>query len=257
MSEEENDERRIEVRDKGQVAGRIACLSVLVIRSQFETHWRLENDRPGLVMQYRKLDQWLAMQKLFDTFSPEEKLLMGKPPGTWTEDETTWMHWRSEACGMLLWAVQKLRDFPAFGKRFPPQLLGPAMSLPASLTQYADSLEPRPIEELEDAMDLVGFRLWRARTEVMSRQGMPVQNGTDHESNVARACAQAVRIGLIDPDEETDLKIDGVYLCDVDTQTYATAASTSQERHLALSWLCGLRSEWDEPQQPPEEAMEV
>ena len=242
------DEQGITIRNKHQVAGRIVCLSVLVVRSQLEALWRAEKDRPALVKEYRKLDNWMAAQQLFDSFSPEEKLLMGKPPGTWEVDETAWMHWRSEACAMLLWAGNKLQDFPAFGLGTPVQVLGPAMSLPESLTQFADNLKLRPRDELEDAMDLIGFRLWRARTEVMSRQKMPVENGESHEANVARACAQAVRIGLIDPEEETDLLITGVTLADADALTFVTAASASQERHLALSWLCGLRPEWDEPQ---------
>ena len=57
--------------------------------------------------------------KIRNSLTPKElKLLTGTPIGGWDETTITQASWYSESCGCLLWAADKLAEFPRYDNPF-------------------------------------------------------------------------------------------------------------------------------------------
>ncbi|HEY8073009.1 MAG TPA: DUF4272 domain-containing protein, partial [Labilithrix sp.] len=150
---------------------------------------------PDLLREARR-HRWLALTKLAELSSDEEREMLDTEPGTWTDAQCADASWRTEAFGVLAWALGLLPRIPRWDEPFDDDEL---------LDAYEELLESTAVTQLRgwDEIDALARRAtdWHARvSEVDLRASRPEPEGEllfgkswqsldDEELDVARSIA--------------------------------------------------------------------
>jgi hypothetical protein len=70
--------------------------------------------------------------------------------------------------------------------------------------------------------------------------------GETYDMIIARAVQTAVDEGVVTEVRDGDVLCNGVPYHGLSQEAFADAASTAQERHCALNWMCGYAEDWDD-----------
>lgn len=142
----------------------------------------------------------------------------------WDPLDVVVVSWQIEACEMLLWALHKIEQPPAYVID-----LNKKLGLPTYRTarDFLKDLRLRPAEQLQQQRELARLWAWRAR-----------QRYFDPE-DVAKALQKAGQ-----PPAD-DLFYEGQPLNDVHPKVRGQLESLAEERLRALDWLCDPQRNWD------------
>lgn len=101
------------------VAERALCLRGMIFRAHAEHALDPESGVQRTEIEYRsdiavQCVQWLKQQGVWETASVRERALFEKPLGSWHRDEILEGSWRAESLGVLLWALESIKDLPPY-----------------------------------------------------------------------------------------------------------------------------------------------
>jgi hypothetical protein len=229
-----------------EVAFRALALLGLLCRTQaeYELH-RDPSGRQGWSNMLKRLSQWLKAEGILPYQSAVEKKALGRPLGRWTEGRAFEMTWRTEALAALLWALNKLPTMPSYEKRVDSQHVFGHTPVLEPVGDWLRSVRLRSRAQIEAASQVAEFWHWRARTEMLRRQGFVPPDGDTFEACIRRAAESALKKKIIPKLVRGDAPMLGKSYGKLTDAQYANAHSVAAERHYAFNWLCGFSDDGD------------
>jgi len=193
-----------------------------------------------------RLNSWLAKEGISNYLSPQEKDLVGKTLGSWTMEEIVASSWRTEALGVILWALSSIERIPPYDTKFSkPQILA-RIGLGVNASEFAAKTRQKPPQDVSRERNIAELWHWRARTSELQRNHFSPPAGWTFQQIIAQSAKQAYQSGLIPKLLDDDFSLFGKSYAILSEGEYHDAASISLERHFALNWLCGYSANWDE-----------
>ena len=146
--------------DQNAVVDRALCISAVVMLGVIASGVDEGTMDAGQAGEYLKEShRWLIREQLTAALSIQERALLAKALTDWTERDALGANWRSEALGVLLWALSALDEMPPYDERFE--------RLPAFVPLLAPTADFRRTANLRSAEDIGRARYlaerWHAR----------------------------------------------------------------------------------------------
>jgi hypothetical protein len=229
-------------------AQREICLLAFSCRGYFEDEFHRGDesvlDAPDSV---RRLGEWLRGEGLWERLSSEEKALMERPTGEWTNQERLNAGWRIESAGAIAWALSLL-PMPPYDKSFRPgHVLDVVPERGQPTEAWIRQARLRREHEILEQRELAESWLWRYRTE------QNLRNPNGYGPPPGRTFAQIIaRSAKHHQDEGWFLMIDGDYpafgrsYAKLGPREFEIAGSIALERLHALNWICDEEEDWDQ-----------
>ncbi len=252
--------------DQPAVVARSLCLASLLARGYLESAIRLSPD-PADAAAYaelgHRLNRWLNEQEFTAQFTLEELHVLSEPPGNWSSDQQQAHALRVEALGVLLWALGRVSRLPTYDEPFPEPDLEPlvgwcpeglASPTHPKLAGFPRNGGPRlsglaQLRSYEVIRSMRGgAECWRWRTQVaaLMRARTPPPPGQDYAIMVAMAAEEAHSAGAIPRPVEEDFPLLGRPFGQAEPALQERTATVAQARCLALNWLSGFATPWDQ-----------
>jgi hypothetical protein len=245
-----------------EAARRLLVLKHLVIYAHASTYGKRLHECPDLP-QAAKADlhtimggmfsEQLRRENLWEYVTPTERQLFDTPVAALTQQQVINASWRSEAIGILLWALGLTPQLPAYDSPAHGEI---TKQVPGGdLASFINSARLRDEKEIDHAREIAELWNWRSRTRQLMEQGYPYQPtealkkvGLNTMDDVVRMSARtAAEKGNLPPCINDDFPAKGKAYRDLTTDEWSEVRSVSAERHYALNWLCGFApgNDWD------------
>jgi hypothetical protein len=249
-----------------EVVARSLCLASLLARGHLESAIPLSPD-PADAAAYmelaRRLNRWLNEQDFTAHFTTDELLLLSTSPGSWSPEQHRAHASRVEALGVLLWAVGRFNRLPSYEEPFPepdleplvgwcrqgfacpthPKLAGFPRHGGSWLTEVA---QMRSYELIRSLRSTAECWHWRGEVAALQRAHTPPPAGQDYAVMVAVAAEEAHSAGAIPRPVEEDFPLFGRPFGRAERAVQERIATLAQARRLALNWLSGFATPWDQ-----------
>ncbi len=234
-------------------AKRTLCLAALVYRGQTEHRGPEAGDLPSADMNTKGQDfaalqvRWMKQQGLWKTASVRERALFEKPLDSWQKQEILDTSWRTEALGVLIWALNSSTDFPPYDRMVHETNIEAnirELTLPRDARTFIAGARLRDVREIRKARDVAEFWLWRARTTQLQNEHVAPPEGMTFEGTIAEAARVGERDGLFTAIDNDFPALDRSYATLSETE-WSRMRSIAGERLYALNWLCGYSDDWD------------
>lgn len=251
--------------DQPTVVSRSLCLASLILRGILERAIQFPTG-PELVGAHRefavRLSQWLNEQDFTANFTLDELAALSQGPGTWDPTHLDAQSRRNESLGVLFWALSIHQDFPPYDDPFEPPSLDPLLGWPQGALTHPNDERLRnfphvgtgwfkQVAQLRPAPVIASKRAaaecwqWRAHVAALQRTGVPAPAGQDYATMIAIAAEEAHAAGAIPKPLEKDFPLFDTPFAKLTDDELAEAATIAAGRRLALDWLCGFATEWD------------
>lgn len=245
-----------QTQDARAVAYRALCLGALLQRAEFElalqnTHEIIlfEDIRQQVVQKHhdfnKRLLDWLDNEKLAARLSDNERYLLQKPLGSWSEKALISVGWRFEALGVMLWALQRLESIPAYDEQFDPEIILEPLDICNPTIDFIWLANLRPDDELRQALDQAELWNWRSRVTELERMGVRPPQGVSFRE-IIRVTAEGAYLNQHIPQPiQGDFPVYGKAYIDLSYDEYTLTSAIAYERYFSLNWVCELTSEWE------------
>jgi hypothetical protein len=191
------------------------------------------------------LNAWLREEGLMEEITPYEKRLLQQKEGTWEPDDRVEISWRVESVGVLLWALNKAANIPAYDRLFNTDSLFDALPILSYMEGFLRDSQLRPINEIRQAREAAEVWHWRARAYDLMRAGVSRIENQSLTEQVKALAEVALEAGVIGEIIGDDFPAFGKTYRDLSEEEHQRAFSIAQQRHLALNWLCGYGQAWE------------
>jgi hypothetical protein len=252
--------------EQAAVVERALCLTALVVRGFLETAILLAQtpeDRSACEDYSTRLSRWLNEQDFTAHFTLRELEALSAAPGVWTSEQHDQHCDHVEALGVLLWALSLQENFPNYHESFRLPDLEPiigwkasALLAPASTVldafpkngaaALADKLELRPQPAILARRAASECWQWRAHVAALQRANTPAPAGHDYSMMIGIAAEEAFAAGAIPRPIGNDFPLGRKPFAKATEAEQLKCARIAAARHLALDWLCGFATPWDE-----------
>jgi hypothetical protein len=247
MTDDDIDDDEPRFKAQQEVAYRALALTALTYRVTIDTLARTDSDK---VSRWNEiLDQllgWVKSQGIQAHLSPAECDALDQPLGRIDDDTLFGLSWRLQALVAVLWALHLIEPMPSYAESYPADALHPLLPFGRPVAEFLANNRLRTEEELVAERHRAEFWNWRARTDLGRRRGMKPPAGETNEATIARAAQTALEEAIVTEVRDGDVLCNGVRYGALAEEAFADAASTAQERHFALNWICGHAEDWDE-----------
>jgi len=195
-----------------------------------------------------KLKEKLKRDGLWASLSNNERKLLEKPLGSFSEQDLINVAWRAEALLVSLWALGKHSEIPSYDAQAADAApaLFENLRFPDSVSDYISKAVLRPEAEISKARNLAELWHWRARTTELQVKGdnYNLPPGLTIPQILAMTSEKAKEDGLFVP-IRNDFPAFGKAYAELTEEEWSIMQSIAMERHYALNWLCGFASDWD------------
>lgn len=245
------------MRSANETATRVLCLAALVTRANAEYLMGTEEPAPAFVEMTGVAPQdaasclktWLQQEELADYLSPQERFLMNRPLGEWTERETLDASWGRECITVLLWGLKIIEPMPAADTQLAIIDVLESACLLKDAQNFRRNVRLRSSEEIKKARDEAEFWLWRVRTTQL--QNSPESANDPRLSReklgaiIAHAAETGERDGMFKRIREDFPAFDKAFR-ELNDSEWSLAHSICSERLYGLNWLSDVDSlDWD------------
>ena len=251
--------------DQPTVIARSLCLGSLILRGVLERLIQAPDNPTNLAAHKdftARLSTWLNAQDFTANFTLDELNALSQAPGTWDEARLAWQFYRIESMGVLFWVLSIHRDMPAYDMPYEPPNLETLLGWPADANNNPidaklgkfPHVEPnwfKQVAQLRPATVIAAHRSaaecwqWRAHVAALQRTNVPPPAGQTYEMLIAIAAEEAFESAAIPRPIEKDFPLFQKPFSQLTEDEAAQAAAIAASRRLALEWLCGYATEWD------------
>jgi hypothetical protein len=241
------DDDELPFKTQEEVGRRALALIALTYRVTTDSLVRTDPDKSGRWAEI--LDQlrgWVANQGIEPHLSPAERDALAQPLGKIADDTLFELSWRLQALVAVLWALHKIEPMPTYAESYSADALHPLMPFGRPVSEFLATIRLRTEEELVAERHRAEFWNWRAQTELLRRHSTQPPPGDTFETVIARAAQTALEDEVVAEVKDGDVVCHGQAYRALSEEVFADAASTAQERHLALNWICGYADDWDD-----------
>ena len=167
--------------DQNAVVDRALCVSAVAMLGAIASGVDEGTMDAGQAGEYLKEShRWLIREQLTAALSIQERALLAKAVTDWTERDALSASWRSEALGVLLWALGAFDEIPPYDERF--ERLPAFVPLLAPTADFRRTANLRSAEDIGRARDLA--ERWHGRARAR-------QLGEGDEAQVERVALDA------------------------------------------------------------------
>ncbi len=192
------------------------------------------------------LKSWTETSGIFSHFSVKEKMLMASIPGSWNEKQINRCSWKTEALGVLLWALGIEESILPYDTRFDnPDSLDkiPLMRDPSDFIANAKLRDRRLIGKEKFT---AGMWHWRASAAKMQKEGLTnLPAGTDLSQMIKATAERAFAMKNIPRLIDGDFPAGDKPYWDLSEEEQVIPGVIAGERFLTLGWLWGENVDWD------------
>jgi hypothetical protein len=191
---------------------------------------------------------------LWEHTSPLEKKFLLSYGSKMDEYAHLAAYWRMECTGMLMWALDFIKEWPKIDEEINPELFKGSKIVNMEYLNNPPSL--RAEDEISLKRNLIEFWHWRVRTQQLIKEGRRFESdeaikklGLKSYDDIVRFSAKtAHEKGTFSEIIDEDFVFIGKAFRELNEDEYETAKSIIMERHFALNWLCGMApaNRWDE-----------
>ena len=247
---------QLRIQDARVVAYRALCLGTLLKRAELELsiqeldEWSVFDEvRQHFIKKQEKhnhkLNQWLIDEHIATHLSDSERHLLAKPLGKWSERTLIMVGWRTEALGMMLWALDRLDYVPDYDFQFDPAVILAPLDIFQPTIDFIWMASLRPDYELTEERDRAELWNWRSRARELKRMGVRPPEGVSFEEIIRFTTERAYKDGHIDLPIANDFPVLNKPYADLTGDEYALLSAIAYERNSALSWICEITSDWE------------
>lgn len=243
---------KVEPPSPGDAAGRLFCLMCIGARAYFEGEMAsagTETEKAEARTKAADLMAWLEREQVMPRFSAQERPLMGRPVGSWTERERVNGSWRVESAGVIAWSLGLLGMIPPFDKEFRPlDIMDVIPQAGEPTAHFLETAAYRSEDEVDEAREIAELWLWRSRTTQIQADPNTYTKPTPPEK-YAEYVVSAAKTGEANGwfiAIDNDFPAFGKPYAGLSPQEYRRATSIAQERLWGLNWVCGYERDWDE-----------
>jgi hypothetical protein len=246
---------QMRVQDERAVVYRALCLGALLKRGELERlihnfHELFSySDTETWIAEHAEyqvgLLQWLHDEAIFQHLSESERSLLTKPLGTWSERTLLTVEWRTEALGVMLWALGYLEDIPAYDRQFNPDAVLEPLDLLTPTIDLVWTASLRSEDDLRMRRDQAELWNWRSRATELERMGVRPPAGVTFRQIIQSTAEMAYTNGHIPTMLDGDFPaFDRAYHA-LDEDQYMLASAIAYERYTAFNWLCEFSNRWE------------
>lgn len=171
------------------VVDRALCISAVAMLGAIASGVEDGTMDAGQAGEYLKEShRWLIREQLTAALSIRERALLAKAVTEWTERDALNASWRSEALGVLLWALGSFDEMPPYDERF--ERLPASVPLLAPTADFRRTASLRPAEEIGHARDLAEVWHRRARQRQLADGDDPQVESGEVDADVAAAAVE-------------------------------------------------------------------
>lgn len=231
MTEFEDDELEIELRDPDDIGARIVLLNALSI-------WP-DLDDPGEVENWQR---WLDAQGILPIATDAEHRIVS---GTRLSKSNIDLCDRAmDSIVVLAWACALIEEPPELRLASEQDGLIERVPIPReSINQFLDQLIVRDEELIAVERERAELWNWRLVADVLRRSESGAGRDEIEEAIREVVLESAISFAFTEIDAE-DFLVEGVPVRNLEDEYLESLIVTSEERLRALNWLCGL-TEWD------------
>lgn len=247
---------QLRVQDERAVAYRALCLGALLKRGELEVavhnvdgmflfgdarHRALETQQ----RLHQQLCDWIESEGIKAHFSDNERSLLEKPLGRWSDRMLTHVGWHVEALGVILWALNRLEDIPAYDQQFELDTVLKPLDIFKPTIDFIWCATLRDPNELGRRRDEAELWNWRSRATELQRMGVHPPEGVTFSEIIRFTTERALAEGKLRYMQDGDFcAFDKAYAL-LDEDEYALVSAIAYERYSGLSWVCELSSDWE------------
>ncbi|MCA9912187.1 MAG: DUF4272 domain-containing protein [Anaerolineae bacterium] len=245
----------VRIQDERAVAYRVLSLGALLKRAELERTIRHLHELfpfssiEELIAEqeeYRQqLLRWLEAESIVEHLSESESSLLMKPLGTWSERTLLTVEWRTEALGILLWALGHLEELPSYDRQFDPEVVLEPLDLLTPTIDLIWMAQVRPEEELIQRRDQAELWNWRSRATELERMGVRPPAGVTFRQIIASTAEMANTKGHIPTLLEHDFPAFERPYAQLNEDQYMLVSAITYERYTAFNWLCEYSNKWE------------
>ncbi len=246
---------QLRIQDERAVVYRVLSLGALLKRAELErTIQHLHELFPyssieELIAQqeeyHDELLRWLEIESINAHLSESESSLLMKPLGTWSERTLLTVEWRTEALGIMLWALGHLEEFPPYDRQFDPEDVLEPLDLLTPTIDLVWMARLRPEEELTQRRDQAEIWNWRSRATELERMGVRPPAGVTFRQIISSTAERAYTKGHIPTLLDNDFPAFERPYAQLDEDQYMLASAIAYERYTAFNWLCEYSNKWE------------
>jgi hypothetical protein len=247
---------QLRIQDSRAVAYRALCLGALLKRGECELAVQNANERyifddvrEHVFQKHQQfnahLHRWLSAEKITAHLSPSEQAILNKPFGTWSERTLFSIGWRTEALGMMLWALKHVDSIPAYDDQFHPNDMVIPLDLLNPTIDFIWTAQLRSAKALRKARDCAEQWNWRSRATELERMGVRPPDGVTFSDVIRFTAERALNHGLLPYLIHGDFPAFGKAYVDLTEDEYSLTSAVAYERYFALNWICELASSWE------------
>jgi hypothetical protein len=211
-----------------QVLERMTCLGYQLILLYQEQAWG--RGKPEERDQLAQIYEFFSRHLLADReLSPDERVLVAKPIGSWTVADRMNVGWRMECVVVMAWALALVDAVPPFDQMAGDWEILESFNTPSKVEALKQTVTLRPAAELD------GFLTEAERWHWCARQVEPyVSKGITDRQRVTMRTALGAPVSLY-----------GESYHALSFDQFSRARSIAMERHRAINWIWDGEP-WDE-----------
>ncbi|MGJ3241125.1 MAG: DUF4272 domain-containing protein [Anaerolineae bacterium] len=247
---------QLRIQDARAVAYRALCIGAILKRLELEKamkavdEWAVFDEvRQHFINKqnhhHHQLEHWLLNEGLSAHLCETERFVLSRPLGSWSERTTLAVRWRTEALGMMLWALNRLDDIPAYDTPFDLDTMLVVLDIYHPTIDFIWLATLRPDFELARRRDQAEVWHWRSRARELKQMGVRPPEGVSFDEIIQLTAEQAYRNGHIERPINGDFPAMNTAYADLDTDEYAILSALTYERNSAISWICEISNEWE------------
>lgn len=233
---------------KEEVAYRALALGYLLTREIMERAYRFGDpptDREAAPARHMNMLARLREQGIEAALSPNERDLIFRPLGLWTEREGIDVSWRYESLGCLLWALSLLDEVPPYDVPFDEQRGLETTVKQMRAQEFIARARLRSPEEIAQATATARLWAWRAEVAILLRRKPGHALGREELKKLPSYVEHALRTGTVRRLIDGDLPAHGRAVAQLDEDETLALLSCTRARFLAFALLNGGVRDWD------------
>lgn len=236
-------------------ARRALCLCALLRRGELEAVLQglAENSKPAghidpaaATTQVRQINEWLKDDGLWLAASDKEKEAFNAAPGTWTCRALVQVAWRTEALGVIGWALGLEEEILPYDVQWGGAPLTHSLRILSPVEAFVSSARLGAEGQILQAREIAEAWLWRARTTPLQKHPgeAPFPPSLSVPETVAATAAYWQKHGLFKA-VKRDFPARGKTYAELAESERRELQSIATERLYGLNWLCRRAENWD------------
>lgn len=204
------------------------------------------SERKALIDEAKELNAWLKDEGLRESLSKVEREALKKVPGSWTVRELKDYGWRTEALGVVAWAIGLVAKVPPYDQQWNPKPLFKAVPILQPTKKFIAQAKLRNAAKILKAREVAENWLWRARTTQVQKEPerYPPPAGWTYEKIITAAAKHWEKEGLFKA-LKGDYPALGKPYRKLSEEEWQSCRSIATERLYGLNWVCSYAADWD------------